>query len=483
MLQTKHYHRILPLAFIRFKYSNVKGPQQMKTPIESGQIIADMKVSIIGGGGHVGLAMALVLVDADHDVVLVDQNKDILDTIEAGKLPYHEPEGERLLRKGLSENRMEFSTDVSAVAGTDVVVTVVGTPIDEHNNPQMESLLNLIEELKPHLSDGQLLLLRSTVYPGTTQNVTDALERDGIAVGSVDTESDGLAVSLAFTPERVAQHDAIAEMVELPQLIGAVDDASYDHARAFFNTFLEAECPRLSPTEAEIGKLFTNMWRYITFATANEFFLIADSFAADHDVNVHRILDQSSRGYPRFDVPSPGANVGGPCLTKDGWFLVDDIPYNELVSTAYQINEGLPAQVVRRMARAEPDPDRITVLGMTFKRDSDDVRNSVSFKMIKFLRRKGYDNVVRIEPNRDGFDDWAAAEGSDWVVLMTPHSEFADFETVAARIDNPDCLYCDIWGHWDEPRYESDNGYFYGREFLAQSAESGDASAAEGVGR
>lgn len=445
----------------------------MTTPIEPRPRIDFMNVSIIGGGGHVGLAMALVLVDADHEVVLVDQDEEILDTIESGELPYREPEGERLLEKGLREDRMDFSTDVSAVAGTDVVVTVVGTPIDEHNNPQMESLLGLVEDLKPHLSDGQLLLLRSTVYPGTTSNVKDALERDGIAVGENETGESRPTVSLAFTPERVAQHDAIAEMRELPQLIGAVDDASYDHARAFFETFLEAECPRLTPTEAEIGKLFTNMWRYITFATANEFFLIADSFATDHDVNVHRILDRSSKNYPRFDVPGPGANVGGPCLTKDGWFLVDDIPYNELVSTAYQINEGLPAQIVGRMRRMAPDPDRITILGMTFKGDSDDVRNSVSFKMEKLLRRKGYDDVVRIEPHRDGFDDWSAAADSDWTILMTPHSEFEDFDTVSARIDNPDCLYCDVWGHWDDPRYESDNGYFYGREFLDGTVENG----------
>jgi len=462
-----------------------------------------MNVSVIGGGGHVGLAMGLVLVDAGHDVVLVDQDEAILDTIESGELPYREPEGKRLLEEGLREDRLDFSTDIAAVSDSEVIVTVVGTPIDEHNNPQMESLFGLVEELKPHLSDGQLLLLRSTVYPGTTANVRDALERDGISVGSPEgSESGGSesggdedggadsedapTVSLAFTPERVAQHNAIEEMVQLPQLVGAFDDASYDHARAFFETFIEADCPRLTPTEAEIGKLFTNMWRYITFATVNEFFLIADSFGAHHDVNVHRILDRSSRDYPRFDVPGPGANVGGPCLTKDGWFLVDDIPYNELVSTAYQINEGLPAQIVQRMARTAPDPDRITVLGMTFKRDSDDVRNSVSFKMEKLLRRKGYDDVVRVEPHREGFDDWTAAADSDWVILMTPHSEFADFDEVAARVDNPDCLYCDVWGHWDDPRYESDNGYFFGREFLDGSdGPAGDraAPAAEEVSR
>jgi len=452
----------------------------METSIKSRLPIAFMKVSIIGGGGHVGLAMALVLVDAEHEVILVDQDEDTLATIESGNLPYRESKGERLLEKGLREDSLDFATDVSAVAGTDVVITVVGTPIDEHNNPQMDTLLGLVEDLKPHLSDGQLLLFRSTLYPGTTANIRDTLKRDGIVIGKrgENTDEERPTLSLAFTPERVAQHKAIREMVELPQLIGTFDDASYGHARAFFKTFVEAECPRLTPTEAEIGKLFTNMWRYITFATANEFFLIADSFATDHDVNVHRIFDQSSRNYPRFDVPSPGANVGGPCLTKDGWFLVDDIPYNELVSTAYQINEGIPAQIVGRMRGMAPDPNKITILGMTFKSNSDDVRNSVSFKMEKLLRRKGYKNIVRIEPHRKGFDDWSAVINSDWCILMTPHSEFNDFETISARIDNSDCLYCDIWGHWEAPRYESDNGFFFDREFVRESThdrvEEGD---------
>lgn len=415
-----------------------------------------MDVSVIGGGGHVGLAMGLVLSDAGHRVRLIDKQTDVLADVERGQLPYHEPGGEEILAAGLDAGRIDTATDLDGIGDSDVVTVVVGTPIDEHNNPQMENFFGIIDEIIDRLTPGQLVVLRSTVYPGTTAIVRQKFEDAGYEVGE--------DVGLVFAPERVAQHRAIEEMQTLPQLVGAFDDHSYEGARNLFDTFVEKECLRLKPTEAEIGKLFTNMWRYVTFAVANEFHLIADEFADRHDVNVHRILDQTSSDYPRFDVPAPGANVGGPCLTKDGWFLIDDIPYNDMVTTAFQINEGMPAQILKRMQSMAPDPEKVAILGMSFKRDSDDTRNSVSFKMQKVLERKGYRDVVAVDPNCEEFADLPAAEGSDWAIVMTPHSAFEDLDEVSGAIDNADCLYCDIWGLWDEMRLDSDNGYFYDHE-------------------
>jgi UDP-N-acetyl-D-mannosaminuronic acid dehydrogenase len=185
---------------------------------------------------------------------------------------------------------------------------------------------------------------------------------------------------------------------------------------------------------------------------------------------VNKIIDKTAKNYPRFDVPSPGANVGGPCLTKDGWFLVDNIPYTELVSTAYQINEGMPAQIIEQLSEKAPDPDKITILGMTFKPNSDDIRNSVSVKMKKQLQMKGYLNVVEVDPHVDDYDDFGNIENSDWVILMTPHNEFTDYDSIRSRVNNEDCLYCDIWGTWDVVRHESDNGYFFGREVDAETS-------------
>lgn len=317
----------------------------------------------------------------------------------------------------------------------------------------MDTLLNVVNDVINHLDDDQLLIFRSTIYPGTTNLVCELLEDAGYTVGN--------DVYVSFAPERIAQHKAFEEIVGLPQLIGAPDKESYLRTKEIFETFLEAECLRLNPTEAELGKLFTNMWRYLTFAAANEFHLITESFATHHDVNVNKILDKTGHNYPRFDVPSPGANVGGPCLTKDGWFLVDNIPYNELVSTAYQINEGMPAQIIDRMAQKSPGPDKITILGMTFKSNSDDTRNSVSFKMEKQLEMKGYRNIVKVDPNVENFDELDEVEGSDWVIIMTPHDEFKDFEEISSKVSNSNCLYCDLWGVWDIARHDSDNGYFF----------------------
>jgi UDP-N-acetyl-D-mannosaminuronic acid dehydrogenase len=426
-----------------------------------------MLASIIGGGGHVGLPFGLTLSHAGHDVVLIDNNPETLSLIGDGVVPFSEPGAEELLHEGLADGSIRLADSVEAAAGSDVITVVVGTPVDDHHNPEMRPLIGVVEDLIPHLRGGELVVLRSTVYPGTTDLVHKMFADAGLVVGE--------DVFLAFCPERVTQHRSIEEIVSLPQLIGAFEEASYARAEAFFGSFIDSETHRLTPIEAELGKLFTNMWRYIEFAVANEFYLIAESFATTHDVNVHRIIEQTAKDYPRFSVASPGPNVGGPCLTKDGWFLVDRIPYNEFVSTAYRVNEGMPAQILDRMAGMAPDPEKVAVLGMTFKADSDDTRNSLSFKLRDRLLMMGVD-VAYVEPNVEGYDDLSAVDGADWVILMTPHRQFADLGAVRRAVDNDDAVYCDIWGLWPEMKYASDNGYFRGYD-VAAAAEADVAEA------
>ncbi len=425
--------------------------------------MSNMKIGIVGGGGHVGLPLGIVLADAGFSVTLIDKDEERLQTVENGDLPFSEPGGEPMLKSVLDAGRLHTTTDIASTADCEVVFVAIGTPIDEHRNPQMDALFDVVGDVTNHIDDDTLIVFRSTIYPGTTNIVCERLDEAGYTVGE--------DVYVSFAPERIAQHKSFEEIDSLPQLIGAPDDESYERTEEVFRSFLKAECLRLNPTEAELGKLFTNMYRYLTFAAANEFYLIADSFATHHEVNIHKILDRTKKDYPRFDVPDPGANVGGPCLTKDGWFLVDNIPFTELVSTAYQINEGIPAQIINRMVGKAPEPKKVTVLGLTFKSNSDDIRNSVSFKMRKQLQMKGYGDPVEIEPNIDGGDDWTDVAGSDWVILMTPHDDFANFENVRQYVDNEDCLYCDIWGLWDEVRHGSDNGYFFAHEVPTRKAK------------
>jgi UDP-N-acetyl-D-mannosaminuronic acid dehydrogenase len=207
------------------------------------------------------------------------------------------------------------------------------------------------------------------------------------------------------------------------------------------------------------------MTRYLNFAVANEYHLIAETFG----VNINKIIDASNEGYPRLNLPSPGPNVGGPCLYKDGWFLVERIPYTELINTAFRINEGMPMQIVQKL-RTYPAIRQVAILGMTFKADSDDIRNSASFKIKKQLDALGY-KLVLIEPNLSGYDPWAAMAGSDAVVLMTPHAEFRDLHRIMKTVANPDCLYVDIWGIWAPMKYQSRNGYFFGKEVPGESPD------------
>lgn len=420
-------------------------------------VTLNQKTSIVGGAGHVGFPMGLSLANNDHDVTLIDQNEDALRQIDAGQPPFNEPGCQELLDQARKRDRLSVSSRMRDIASSDNIVLVIGTPIDEHNNPEMGHLLDVIEEMEDDLKEDQLLVLRSTVYPGTTSLVRDHLE------GSLGFDV-GEDFYLVNGPERVAQHKALDEMVNLPQLIGAFDDGSYDRAQAFFDSFIESECLRLNPAESELGKLFTNMWRYIQFAVANELFLIADSFGQYHDVNVHRVLDQTAQDYHRFNVPRPGANVGGPCLTKDGWFLVDNIPYNEFVTTAFQINEGMPAQIIEKMSSMSPNPDNVKILGATFKADSDDTRNSLAFKLKKQLRLKGQGDASIVEPELDDFGDLDDLQGADWAILMTPHSSFKDLDRILEHVDNPECLYSDVWGHWEAMRHHSQNGFFFGHQ-------------------
>ena len=213
--------------------------------------------------------------------------------------------------------------------------------------------------------------------------------------------------------------------------------------------------------EAEIGKLITNMARYVRFALVNEFYLIADSFGA----NIHKIIDACNYHYPRLDIPAPGPNVGGPCLYKDGFFLLERIPFSGMISTAFKINEGMTMQIVQKLEQL-PHFKKAAILGLTFKPGSDDTRNSLSFKLIKQLERSDV-SLALVDPHLEEYRDMKKIKGSDAVVLMTPHQEFRDLENIVNLVGNDECIYVDIWGFWQEMKYRSKNGCFFGREVKA----------------
>jgi len=411
-------------------------------------------VSVVGGGGHVGLPFCLVLANYGYQVYGIEINESANKLIMKGKMPFIEERGEEYLKNALHKGTLTMSADVSKIEESDILIITLGTPIDENLNPRISQLTQWINENSRLLRKDHLIILRSTVSPGTTQLIKQRIEKStGFSVGQ--------DIFLVCAPERVAQGKGIIELQTLPQLIGAFDDRSYEMAERFFSSFLKDRCFKLTPVEAEVGKLITNMARYVKFALVNEFYLIADSFGA----NIHKIIDACNYHYPRLDIPTPGPNVGGPCLYKDGFFLLERIPFSEIISAAFKINEGMPMQISQRLEQL-PHLRKVAILGLTFKSGSDDTRNSLSFKLIKQLERNDV-GLALVDPHLEEYKDMKKIKGSDAVVLMTPHQEFKDLENIMNLVENDECLYVDIWGFWQEMKYRSKNGYFFGKEAKA----------------
>jgi UDP-N-acetyl-D-mannosaminuronic acid dehydrogenase len=316
-----------------------------------------------------------MLARAGLRVGIYDISEATVDRIRRGEMPFLEEGADALLAEVLASDRLTLDTRPEILCDVDQVIVVIGTPIDEFLNPSMTIFERAVDELAPFLADGALVVLRSTVYPGTTAYVAQSL-RDH-----------GRTVDVAFAPERIAEGHAIEELGTLPQIIGADDERAGDRAAALFAR-LGPEIIRTTTREAELAKLFTNAWRYMKFAVANQFFMVAHEAGVDYN----RVLSAIRTNYPRAaDLPGPGF-AAGPCLLKDTMqlasFTTDHFPLGQ---SAMQINEGLPAYVVDAMERRLGSLRGRTVglLGMAFKAESDDIRSSLSYKLRKLLAWKG----------------------------------------------------------------------------------------------
>ncbi len=388
---------------------------------------SDLDVVVLGGGGHVGLPLSLAFAKAGLRVGIYDTNQTTLDKIAACEMPFLETGADELLREVMPTGRLELSTDGSMIARTDQLVVVIGTPVDEFLGPSMTIFEKAVGQIAPHLRDGALVVLRSTVYPGTTGYVVQNLE------------AAGCTVDVAFCPERIAEGHALEELHSLPQIIGADDDVAAERASTLFRHLVDKTI-RTSTKEAELAKLFTNTWRYMKFAVANQFFMIADQAGVDY-TNVLRAIRED---YPRAkDLPGPGF-AAGPCLFKDAMqlsaFTSDHFPMGQ---AAMQVNEGLPAYIVAALERryGTLKGKTIGILGMAFKAESDDTRASLSYKLRKLLSWAGA-RVLATDPYVK--DDRLVSldhviDESDILILGAPHQPYRDL-----HIGGKDVV--DVWG-------------------------------------
>lgn len=371
-------------------------------------------ICIVGGCGHVGFPLGMAFADKGKNVVLYDINQKAIKKVNAGGLPFKENGGESVLKRVLKAKRLQATSKTEVIGESKVVITVIGTPVDEHLNPKVVDIIKAIKEIEKYLDDDQLLVLRSTLYPGVTDKVYDYLQRRG------------KKTMVAFCPERIAEGYALTELYELPQIVSGCTPEAESEAKKVFRT-LAKKVVVTSPIEAELAKLMTNTWRYINFSISNQFYMIAN----DHGLDFYKIHDAMVEDYPRLKSFAKAGLAAGPCLFKDTMQL-SSFSGNSffLGHSAMLINEGLPDYIVASMKRKYDDLShkKIGLLGMAFKGDNDDPRESLSYKLKKKLEIEAEEVFCHdpyVPDERLVSMDKIRAE-ADIIVLATPHSVYAD---------------------------------------------------------
>jgi UDP-N-acetyl-D-mannosaminuronic acid dehydrogenase len=382
-------------------------------------------VVVIGGCGHVGLPLAIAFADRGARVSIYDVSQAAVECVNAGRLPFDEPGAAPVLARVVAGGQLRASTDPAIVGSAENVIVVIGTPVDEHLNPNQTAIPKALGGCAEYLRDGQLLVLRSTVFPGVTALV------EKMVAGL------GVSIEVAFCPERIAEGKAMTELFELPQIVSARTATGMARAAALFSLLTDS-IVELTPEEAELAKLFTNVWRYIKFATANQFYMMAN----DRGLDFERIRKGLSQDYPRAaDMPGAGF-AAGPCLFKDTMQLAAFNNNNfALGHTAMTINEGLPLYLVHRLEQKfDLSAMTVGILGMAFKGESDDIRSSLSYKLKRILEFKA-DRVLCTDPyvtsDKNLLPEQEVLDRSDLLVIATPHRRYADLVT-----DKP---VADIW--------------------------------------
>jgi UDP-N-acetyl-D-mannosaminuronic acid dehydrogenase len=388
-------------------------------------------VVIVGGCGHVGLPLGIVLASRGLSVCLLDIDRAKIGLVNAGRMPFLETGAEAALKIVLGK-KLRATADPECLRRANTVITVVGTPVDRHLNPTVRELYKSVDDLLGYIGDGTLLILRSTISPGVTNLVYQRIH------------SLNRSIDLAFCPERIAEGNAMDELVKLPQIVSAFEAAAMRRATELF-LVIAPSVIELAPLEAELAKLFTNSWRYLNFAISNQFYTLAESYGLDF----YRIRDAVTRDYPRMRSFATAGFAAGPCLLKDTLQLSTFSANNFFLGhAAMLINEGLPNFIINQLRSHDLRTKTVAILGMAFKRGSDDKRDSLSYKLKKLFEVEA-NKVLCTDPyvpDAELVSLEQAVQEADIVVLGTPHEVYRDLRFPQEKV------IVDMWNLWPQRR-------------------------------
>jgi len=389
-------------------------------PIELGSRFA-CDVVIVGGCGHAGLPLAVAFAERGAKVVSYDISDRAIEAVNAGRLPFHEPAVERSLRRAVNAGRLVASADPAVVAAAEHVIVII-SDLDEHASGRPDSIRAALARCSDHFRDDQILILRSITTPGTT------------AIAEKMVASRGIDMDVAFCPDRIAEGMAMTELFELPQIVASRTARGLERASRLFSR-LTPELIPMTVEEAELAKLFTNAWRYIRFAAANQFYLIASDIGLDYE----RIRQCLSRDYPRAGDLARAGFAAGPYLLKDTAGLARANPSFTLGRAAIAINQGMPGYLMSKIElRYDLAAMTVGVLGMAFKGGSDDTRSSLAYLLADLLAAKARD-VLCTDPLVTSDPDLLPLEEvlsrADLLVIGAPHPQYRDLRTDTPVVD------------------------------------------------
>ncbi len=381
------------------------------------------RICIIGGGGHVGFPLGLMLASKRNFIYLFDKNEDVCSKINKGEVPYFEKGTNKILKK--YKNSLLAGNDCSYIAKSNIIIVSIGTPVYKKNKPELKNFLKLFYFLKKIVNKKQVIIIRSSVYPGITDKVKNILK---------DTNE-----NISYCPERILQGKALIELPTLPQIVSGYNKKGIDISKKLFNS-ITSKTIVTTILEAEFIKLFSNAWRYINFAASNQFFMICQNFNLDFKKVRNFMMD----GYDRnAHLPKAGF-AAGPCLLKDtiqlSHFVKNKFPMG---IDSLKINEGFPLYLVQNLKKNNQLKNKkIGILGLTFKSDVDDIRDSLSFKLIKILRRQKIKVLISDEfyKHPDGISKKELIKKSDVVILAVPHKSYRRIKIPKNKI------VIDTWG-------------------------------------
>jgi len=381
-------------------------------------------ICIIGGAGHVGAPLGLAFSSKGYKVILIDKNTKNIKKINSGKMPFLEEGCEKLLKKMIEKKRIIASANLSNVKRSKYVIICLGTPVNKKFNPILNNFVNFFYLLKKYLNKKHIVIIRSSIFPGISDKVFNIIKNK--------------CDNLSYCPERIAQGKSLKELPKLSQIVSGKNKKAKLESEKIFKK-ISKKIIHTKIAEAELIKLFSNTYRYINFSISNQFYMMCKNQGLDFN----KIREFMRDNYDRNINIAPAGFTAGPCLLKDTMQLSSFYKHKFLLGrSAMEVNENLPIYIVKKLSEEIKLKNKIVgVLGMAFKAENDDIRDSLSIKLLKYLKSKKIRTLQSDEYYKDekNVDKNFLVRKSDIIIVATPHKAYKNLKIKRNKI------LVDIW--------------------------------------